>query len=422
MLVQENKAAFEDAFPILESNPFDNAYAVPIVESTNYNLIKLESLLEYQGSTTNDFGQALMEVCQSNNVDPNTVSFVVTEENMYLDTNLFSLVESLTEAGFDVSLDHTKEVWDFITDLNEALSDHKIDYRHGEYNDRPDSLEVISGQIAKDLHDNFQKMRALKNTPEGQKELENIKNTFRPFYGRMEKDRAAMNRHFFKGKGVEYTGQFIGPVGLGMPYTKADVDEAKKMAQKGNWSDLKYDRNKKFMDNLYDNQEVLLGLGAKAAVNQVQNTLVDSENNIRDIANRIENEQIPKNKIAELIAKLRNLYSKIMFEVKSGAYSFRSNNEFQRDVAKTLDFKSIKEIKDQCDKVPSKEQFKNLDMGGKVDAIKNGGKVALMVGGKLGNLAVKQLKHKLVEFGGKILWLIDKLLQKMQNAANKFSK
>ena len=124
----------------------------------------------------------------------------------------------------------------------------------------------------------------------------------------------------------------------------------------------------------------------RAAILGMKSQSENREENLRDIVAHIEREQIPANIISRLIAKLRGLYQKFLIRYKSGSLE----NENQAKMIQQLD-----------------------------DAEKaGGGKVSSWKGSWI---SLKYLGRKMIHtFLGKIAWVIDRLLQWLQNKSNKY--
>jgi uncharacterized protein YidB (DUF937 family) len=195
-----------------------------------------------------------------------------------------------------------------------------------------------------------------------------------------EGGRAAMNRHFFNNKGsVQYHGDFLGPSGQSYGYNSDDVKFLKQAADK---DPIDPETGKK----VEGWQKYAFKGISKMAIKSMENEINNSEDRFNDIADRIKNEQIPRNIIAKLIARFRGLYNKIMIKLKMGTYQREADAAYQKTANQILQDKKS-------------------------------GKYA-----KMGKFVFHTGKHTVLSYlrwvADKLLWFIDKLLQKLQNTAN----
>lgn len=240
----------------------------------------------------------------------------------------------------------------------------------------------------------------------------------------MDIGRAAANRHFIKDKGVRYTGDLIGPIGKGLQF-QADTfkkaredlekmeDERKKYAER-DLSNLTGDEKTKAKRSQMIAKYLapILIKMAHYVVNKEEDKISASENQLRSISDQLQREQIPRNIIAKLIARFRSIYYKFMTNVKVGVYQQKLDQE-QKEIINHSMNKTMGII--FSGDIDSKQNQAKLSTKQKFEMFKSGAKVLF----KLGLNAVQRF---LISVAGRILLLIDTLMQYLQNTANKFTK
>ena len=111
MLIKESAIKQNAGMPMLEDMQFidmelNTAAMIPVVESTSREtkLISLEDVMGFaESQNIADLGQALTQICETNQIDPNTVTFTVNEDSILdEEAGIAGIVESMMANGINV--------------------------------------------------------------------------------------------------------------------------------------------------------------------------------------------------------------------------------------------------------------------------------------------------------------------------------
>ena len=369
MLVKQSNIFLKDldSFPILEVNDA-SLHSIPVFQINETNYVDLEKLIESGGDIVN----SLNSICYINNISPEQTTLLVNEESMYINPQLADIVSECTNCGLKVQLKESNEVREFSEALENYHNEpgYRVGYTHGAQNDDEESIEYTIDQVSDTTRQLFKDIANAK--PEDAENVTMARDIAIGVFKR-DADKAALNRHLLAGRSnTGYTGNYVGSSGVGMNFNKEKIEKAKEMLEKG----------AKEEGGLNGQAMKVTG---KIMFDVIKKDINSTEDNLRSLYHHIEREEVPRNFLARMIAKLRTLYHKIMLRAKMGLYNKRFFHGMDRDLIKKPDFegKSPGVIK----------QYWILAKHGVPALLKN--------------------------LAGKVLWVIDKLLQKLQNMANK---
>lgn len=382
MVIKDNTRSFQTLsnIPILESfNHESSLYTVPVFQKSNEFFIELANLMRKCENSNLNLLESVHNVCSINNIDSKDACLLINEEELYLSESMPMLIQEFQNLGISVKINQSEEVRAFLEALDNAHNDpnYEVKYTHGGYQDDRDSIEHSTKSFADDITKVFADLRQLDDKAD--KDTRDMVNWAKQNAAEgyhKEADKAALNRNLLNGRSkTGYTGNFLGTSGTGMYWNKKKIDKV---------HDL--------MNKEAEKQGGISGKLQKsvgtAMINMIKSDINNTEDKMRDIAHHIEREEVPRNVLARLIAKLRGVYHKIMFRAKTGYYTKKGMHGFMGDI----------------EKMDSEDLQKTSGLKYTAKAYWSMGKHGLPA--LLKNLA------------GKILWLIDKLLQKLQNKAN----
>ena len=397
-----------NTIPILESDYIYQPYMCPIKEKNGIPFISYSDITEFaETHAISDLGYALHIICEANNIDDHKIGCIFYEEDIIDQPKLQILVEELKNKSVPVLLDNYLESKIFgNTALDMLVEEYLIEAYGGLAHIELHGSGADQAQSAKEIEDLMMKSvnMAVDDLQSGNKDTFDATKAGLSNMFKMGAKRNVFYRQqvFGNNNGEKYDldapaafgDRALGNVHMQRTFVdnfkniKTSEDFRKKLPTDVFGLDAKSDANtiKKF-DSL--SMEMNMRLLKKIVMGQ-KDRLENDANNLRNLAQHIEKQQIPQNIISRMIGKLRNLYQKVMIKLQTGLSQNRDLSKFQLYIEKQQE--------ELGDKNPGKWQtFKNL----------------------LKYLWL-EIKTKLKNLAGKILFCIDKLLQKVQNASNKY--
>lgn len=367
-----------DSIPLLEEGGvYTDNRLIPIIESDGQLFINLNSILEYAHSVSIlDYGLALSAICEAQSVNPDDLGFIIYEEDFLESTYIQELATELYNHNIPILLENTLETKAVVDECLDFL-DEKVHFMHGDLVDTDEGNRTKLDQFNKDISDNYTKTFDITDEREFAAHKRAQADVMDMFRDRTTFQRQQMVSPNQDNLVYKHKGDLIDPIGD----TSGNAEAIRKGVKKLNDPNFMNEKDKNGNTNSMTKRIL------KALIKLADPAMRYQSEGFDDLSKHIMREEMPRNVIARLIAKLRRLYNGIMIKYKTGISQANDQQELKEKIAK-FDNKEHKSFGDKL-------------------------KIA-------GHTMWALSKNMLKTIAGKILWLIDRLLQKLQNASSKY--
>lgn len=446
-----------DNFQVLGEDISSKSYQIagmPVIQLGDSYFVKFHNILELAESTYEKVGNIVSDICRANKINESDLGFIFLESDLYLHECLADVISELREHKVPVLLEtaNLNDI-DWTQILTEAykIEDPNAIFFHGYNRDSPGGASSINRQMYNDLQ-RFEQLRKNLSRNKDSEEIFKQSKTMGDFYRNAAAKADFIRQQSFEADPTRYNGDFMAPLG---DNNYGDAEEARKglalskyMKKASIWdynSTLKNtvkgfdkvtevniraiksddslspeEKERKIKEVLKANEKekmefedamdkagtldriaggIIFNLVGRYTYNSYDSQTRKEAQDFRDLADHIDRERLPKNIIAEAISKLRGLYRTFLLASKSHTISHADDAAFEGRYG-NMQSNLVKFLQ-------------NLRKTGADKEYGIGDFVKFML---------RFLGHKAKSFfkslAAKILWWIDRLLQKLQNTAS----